>query len=755
GKQWEIFNKLFASVGHLIVVGDPKQAIYGFRGADLATYLKAKNELLHNDGQFEQLNKMYRSTREMVDDFNTIFKTGWFDNMEEGSYSIKYEEVHFPNENPPEKVSGFNYPTDEKAVELLEAGSGLKEFLENAANEMIRLNRNTANVYTVPIHDREGKLQMMPLMNWNDMCVLVRSHADSILARDTLIEKGIPCRIYKEPGAFDDVEAESILALFDYLSQARSLGNLSALLLTPLWDVKPEMLEQRLKTGDAGFDRLCRKWRNYAQKRDWKHLFESVIKNTKIQQNASGYRQIFDVLLTQYGHAQSLSELATALRQLKSGDEVAGENGTYRNRTSEDPAVQIMTMHAAKGLEANAVFVAAGFSGKAMDGESKRLFYVALTRAVFKLYLPWSNNIPDGGLGNNNSALQNYLGTALKKLLEGGDRMRNTVEQEIVPSGCGSQSSNDDKKAVPPSRGMKGWRFKWDSFSSLCHHKKTTAPNVLDASTLGDEPQDNEVPELYIPKQESLVSKGNVSGTVFHEVMEKLCANDGTGDCIGFEIGKTDDFNTLIDEKDGRKSPLLEIVRRRLAANGVPNRLGKKEGESTAVSLARMAWNALRTELIFNGDKFRLCDIELKDRKAEVNFVIDESLLLGNCKDREGALNGDIDLLLRHNNAYYIIDWKTNSLDDYKPETVKQAMDDVGYHWQYSIYILAAEKWLDAKVNGAAYLFVRGGEFADNAPSGIFLHSMNDDERDNFAKKLAERLAESDLEERNEEQEEL
>ena len=657
--------------------------------------------------------------------------------------------MQFPNENPPEKVNGFTYPEGEKAVELLEAGAGLQEFLENAANEMLRLNKNNARDWTVQI-DGEKKTQM----NWNDMCVLVRSHADGILARDILMEKGIPCRIYKEPGALDDVEAESILALFDYLSQARSLGNLSALLLTPLWDVKPDMLEQRLKTGDAAFDRLCRKWRIYAQNRDWNNLFESVIKNTKIKQNASGYRQIFDVLLTQYGHAQSLSELATALRQLKSGDETAGENGTYRNRASEEPAVQIMTMHAAKGLEANAVFVAAGFSGKASDGESKRLFYVALTRAVFKLYLPWSNNIPIGVLGKKESALQTYLGTAIRKLLEGGDRMRNTEEQVIAPLDCGSQSSNDDRKDAPPSRGMKGWRFKWDSFSSLCHHKNATAPSVLGASTQGDEPTDDGTPELDIPKQESLVSKGNVSGTVFHEVMECLCANDGTGDCLGFEIGKTDDFNALIDEKDGRKSPLLEIVRRRLAANGLPNRLGKKEGASTAVSLARMAWNALRTELRFNSDNFRLCDIEQKDRKAEVNFVIDETLLLGLCKDREGALNGDIDLLIRHNGAYYIIDWKTNSLDDYKTETVEQAMDDAGYHLQYSIYTLAAEKWLGAKVKGAAYLFVRGGEFEDNAPSGVFLHSMNDEERDDFARKLAQRLAESDAEEINEEQEE-
>ena len=763
-EQWIIFNKLFAAVGHLIVVGDPKQAIYGWRGADLGTYLKAKKELLDKGGKFDALTEMFRSTPKLVVDYDTLFgKSGWFDNMEEGNDPISYTDVSFPKyEDYPEKkpakvkaLEDFTYPHDEKPVELLEAASGLEAFLKNSANEMIRLHQDKVWKKEMDKIGQQTGGKWEPQMDWKDMCVLVRSHPDGVKARDILTAKRIPCRIYKEPGAFDGVEAESILALFDYLSRSRSLGNLSALLLTPLWDVNPKELEERLKKGDAGFDKLCTRWRTYAQKRDWNHLFESVIRNTKIRQNPSGYRQIFDTLLAKYGHAQSLSELATVLRQLKSGDEDAGENGTYRNRASEESAVQIMTIHAAKGLEANAVFVAAGFTGKRPEEneekfiqESKRLFYVALTRAVFKLYLPWP--VPEKLSDTAPLKIDNFLGKAIQKLLEGGDRrMRDPGTQKIEQSDISNQSSNDEKKEkAPPSRGMKGWRFKWDSFSSLGH------PNKKEAEASGDNKHPDEPAEDSKHQPTSLVSKGAASGTVFHEVMERLCANDGTGDCIGFEIGNTNDFNTLIDEKDGRKSSLLEIVRRRLAANGVPNCVGKNEGESTAISLARMAWNALRTELDFNGDKFRLCDIGPKDRKAEVNFVIDEKQLLGNCKDREGALNGSIDLLVRHNGEYYIIDWKTNSLDDYKDETVKQAMDDAGYHWQYKIYILAAENWLGAKIKGIAYLFVRGGEFEDDRPSGKFIYAMNEEEREEFKKKLADRLAENDEEEENKDQEE-
>ena len=116
-KQWQIFKKLFADIGHLIVVGDPKQAIYGWRGADLATYMGAKASLLEHNGQFESLKHMYRSTKEMVDDFHTIFSSGWFNGMKAGGAEINYEKV--------DEVRGLDIvicttaKTDEEAKHLL------------------------------------------------------------------------------------------------------------------------------------------------------------------------------------------------------------------------------------------------------------------------------------------------------------------------------------------------------------------------------------------------------------------------------------------------------------------------------------------------------------------------------------------------------------------------------------------------------------------------------------------------------------
>lgn len=750
-KQWQIFKKIFADEGHLIVVGDPKQAIYGWRGADLAAYMSAKAELLAQNGQFESLDKMYRSTEDMVNDFHTMFANGWFAGMEAGGQQINYQKVSFPQDNPPEKVKDFHYPAGEKAVELLEAKDGIPQFVDNAANEMIRLNNSQ---------------EWGTCMGWDDMCVLVRSNKVGHLVQQKLLAKNIPCRFYHERGFFAGEESESVLALLDYLSMPRSLGNLSALLLTPLFGFTPQGLDARLKNGDAAFDWLCERWRNYADKHDWIKLFESVMRETKAVDNPAGYRQVFDQLLKDYGRVKSVAELADALRALKSGDAFAGENGSVRNKASEASAVQVMTMHAAKGLEFNAVFVAAGFSGLSNDRskddrpleekkmEACRLFYVALTRAVFKLYLPWSRNVPEEGLGKRGSALQGYLGNAIRVLCNHDveSRMRDPGEQEIEHVAPPAP----DQRECPPRLGMKGWRFKWDSFSSLNHHgaKKVeevdgTKPKEDENQNATDDQNENE------EQQKSLVPKGALSGTVFHEVMEKLCeASDG----IGFEIGQKseDEFKELIAETDDKKSPLLELVRRRMAANGVTNQVRNEDGETTASVIARMAWNALRTELDFGGsNKFKLCEIPLKDRKAEVNFVLDESNLGGVREEGAGALNGSIDLLVRRDDGYYIVDWKTNALDDYKDATVATAMDEAGYDLQYKIYTLAAEKWLGEKTaKGVAYLFVRGGETGTNA-SGKFVHTIKEEERAEYAKSFRDRIDASDKEEADKEKEEL
>ena len=156
---------------------------------------------------------------------------------------------------------------------------------------------------------------------------------------------------------------------------------------------------------------LTEKWKELAARQEWEVLFESILNETCLSHPVTGdfeydrrwtaVRQIFDRLLARRGgSARSIVEFADELRAWRKDDKAAGENGALRQKESEADCVQIMTMHVSKGLEFKVVFIAYGFGEMASMAEKdekpaamqeeRRLLYVALTRAEYKLYLPWS-----------------------------------------------------------------------------------------------------------------------------------------------------------------------------------------------------------------------------------------------------------------------------------------------------------------------------------------------------------------------------
>ena len=142
-----------------------------------------------------------------------------------------------------------------------------------------------------------------------------------------------------------------------------------------------------------------------------------------------------------------------------------------------------------------------------------------------------------------------------------------------------------------------------------------------------------------------------------------------------------------------------------------------------------MVWNALNTPIKIGDVAFRLKDVGTLDRRAEMEFVIDEKSIFGDSlpklggHERDGLFNGKIDLLVRPNGKagpVFVIDWKTNSLDAYAEDDVAAAMIASGYDLQYKLYSVAVNRWLgEGKLGGVAYLFVRGGE-QSGGTSGVF-----------------------------------
>ena len=788
-KQWTIFRSLFSSrvnridgdgapnprQGFLLVVGDPKQSIYSFQGADVATYLAAKRGISEGDGAQppQTLDTTFRSSEALVAAFNGMFgaASGWFDGMEEGGARIDYSAVAYPEGN--ERFCGLEDLTGRDAVTLLESlpcklpdiesnqsspGYGnmsrcLPVFMENAAREMERLHALPVAYRTA---DPETKRRDDHRIRYGDMCVLVRKGAEANVVKRVLADHGIPYSHYKERGIYGSAEAEALIAFFDFLSAPERAGNLAALLLTSLFDVHPSEIEAWLANGDRALADLVDRWRELSAKRNWNGLFESVMNDTALahpvgddyefDRRWTAYRQILDRLLAEKGRsALTPGDFAGLLRAWRKDDRRAGEDGALRQKENESDGVQIMTMHASKGLEFKAVFIAAGFSN--VDDESlqeeKRLYYVALTRAEHKLYLPWTKwdrHLRKGkeecGLGSKRAPLfgEGFLSRAIRACFADAG----AATASVPAAGTAASRTGGTRFAAAAEVGggtrpapprvydigcLDHLRLQWDSFSSLSGHG---GPGKVVPSS-GSETDESSAGRATV-RQATLLPRNDVSGNVFHEIMETLCGADEATGRVGFSVGDVPSGEALADT-----GPLMDLVRRAMRRNALAN---QKEGDdSTERTLARMVWRALNTPIGIGGRKIVLKDIPFADRLAEVEFVMDEASVLGADTPRlggavrDGAFNGKIDLLIRpegRNGPVYVLDWKTNSLADYGAASVEAAMEAAGYPLQFKLYSLAVARWLGREaLAGVAYLFVRGGEHGEW--SGVYARAMDDE----------------------------
>ena len=794
--QWDIFRVLFSAAanrvdgrkpGFLLVVGDPKQAIYSFRGADVRVYGAAKAEILGTGGQKYSLLETFRAKPALVDAFNGLFSNGWFENGAAGA-DIPYDAVRYPEDGNGKfgdrkddggrLVHGLVHEAEPVPVRLLESIPGrmrdappqdgafgkadvcLPVFMENAAREMKRLH---ALDPAYKMLDKDGNPEPHRF-RYRDMCVLVKTNRDAASVRRVLARNGIPYGQYKQRGLFDSPEAEGVLALLDCLAKPNDAGSRAALLVSPVFGIEPALLPQF--AAFPSFDAFVETLRALAAKKKWNELFEKAMSDPctalatpgadihAFNRVRAAVRRIFDLLLAKRGRlARTVADFSAALRAWRKDDKSAGDDGELFGKESDADRVQIMTMHAAKGLQFPVVFVAAGFSKTdAMESdpdrkrelreEARRLFYVALTRAEHRIYLPWSKNAWESGIGTDGSPLlarskHGFLGQAIQSWFDTKEKRdaafpakagatkedgTSAAPSPAAPAGngAGEKSAEIPDVRVPDDlKWRKGLRLQWDSFSSI-HGKSEKSRNNPPPGTerIADSPngranRDDEPEELAaLPStggKKSLLPPGNVCGNVFHETMEALCKNDEDDGRVGF---------TNAADADNEEA-LLDLIREKMRANAVKSSTGD-DGETTEKAFLDMVRHALDVELDFGGCRFRLREIPRGDRLAETQFMASEPKLLDRHlpAGREGAFNGAIDLLVRKDGKVFIVDWKTNSLAKYddpkemldRPCHVAAAMEDNGYHLQYKLYALAADAWLkghDETLAGVAYLFVR------------------------------------------------
>ncbi|MCA9676898.1 MAG: UvrD-helicase domain-containing protein, partial [Myxococcales bacterium] len=431
--QWDIFRRVWADGDRtsLTIVGDPKQAIYAFRGADVQTYLTARADLEGRGADTVPLVDNYRSSGDVVEAVNALLRS----HGEFFTGTIQYDHpvraaggvtATWPDGTAPSPVHVFEIAPAVDG-EKLAAPDLLETLAERAAEEIRRLLDDPA--YRLRVTDRHGQQQTLAPQ---DIHVLTRTGKESDRVAVALRARGVPCALYQREHLFEAPEAAEVADLLDAVADPRDRTARLLAWNTSFFGVPLADLRDLAEVPDGHpLIALLHDWRGLALRKDYDQLFARVLDDTRWIERAvvagGGERAITNVLhLFELLHDDvarapcEIHELAARLRGwIRTGTTTRPDDIDLQRLETDRHAVQIMTIHRAKGLEAAVVFVVGGYGGTFPDKvhlyhqpdgrrflhvgpavgdvdalidadlreENQRLMYVALTRARVRLYL--------------------------------------------------------------------------------------------------------------------------------------------------------------------------------------------------------------------------------------------------------------------------------------------------------------------------------------------------------------------------------
>ncbi|HZH42498.1 MAG TPA: UvrD-helicase domain-containing protein, partial [Lysobacter sp.] len=760
-RQWTLFDALFADA--LVLVGDPKQAIYRFRGGDIATYLRARASV----DDTEVLTRNFRSRPGVIDAVNALF--GATPDPQALGEGIRFEAAE-----PGGRVADDALRLDGAAAPALcfhavpPPGDGNERGAEESRRIAARL---CAQAVVEQLQaGADGRLQLRDGAGFRaveprDCAVLVRSHREAAAVRQALAAAGVPAAAAGRGSLYQTDEALDLLALLLAVRAPGDERRVRAALASPLFCFDAASLAALDADGDA-----LRRWqqRFEAWRARWERHGPQAMLTDVLAERAQALRTLTDGERRLANWLQ-LGELLQETRTQRLGlqgqidalraaiDNADPEDEAQMPRLESDAAcVQILTLHASKGLEFPLVFLpflgigqkngqVRGEFALYTEGERRvrywkrggdwktacqrhlaeeraetmRLLYVGLTRARHALWLcggafASAERSPLAALMGDTRpppALRERLADALV-LREGEPAAETPVLRPGAPPA-----------PPPPRTPLRALRRDWwiHSFSQLHRQLPHGALAAADEAPALDERVLQPPEPVAGPAP---VFAGERFGNALHHALER----------IDFAAWRGSDGRV----PDGQAPLLLDALRSQqyppaAFADGV-------------AALAPLVARTVNAPLpLRDGSARALCDVPAHERIAEMEFHFalggsDTRALLallhahgiaahrqdfGGWNRLAGLMTGKIDLVCRIDGALYVLDYKSNRLPGYDAAQLAQAMRASEYDLQALLYTLAVHRWLHARrgdaydyerdVGGVRYLFCRGLDPADPA----------------------------------------
>ncbi|MFP5975067.1 exodeoxyribonuclease V subunit beta [Enterobacter mori] len=765
-QQYRIFRRIWRQQPDtaLLLIGDPKQAIYAFRGADIFTYMKARSEVAAH----YTLETNWRSAPGMVESVNTLFKQ-----MDAAFMfrEIPFLPVKFAEKNASLRFEFNGVTQPAMNLWLLDGeGCGVGDYQSAMAQHCAAQIRDWLSAGARGEAVLWRGEQANPVKA-SDITVLVRSRQEAALVRDALTLLNIPSvYLSNRDSVFETLEAQEMLWLLQAVLAPERESTLRSALASAMMGLNARDIDA-LNNDEEAWDNVVEEFAHYRerwQKRGVMAMLRELMAKRQIAENmlatAGGERRLTDILhiseLLQEAGTQLESEHAL-VRWLSQqiADPNSNSSSQQMRLESDKHLVQIVTIHKSKGLEYPLVWLPFIANYRVQDqafyhdresfeavldlskaessvelaeaerlAEDLRLLYVALTRSIWHCSLGIAPLFRRRG---EKSGETDFHLSALGRLIQLGEPKDAAGLRQCIEALCGDHialhipSSPDNSRWQMPEQPVADlnarqikrtladdWRV--TSYSGLQQHGQSIAQDLMpkldvDAAGVGDV-----LPEPALTPHQ--FPRGASPGTFLHSLFEEL------------------DFTQPVS---------TEWVLKMLQSGGFD--------EKWQPVLTDWVTAILQAPLTQQG--ISLNQLTAKDKQVEMEFYLPiasplkadaldalireyDPLSAGcpplNFRQVQGMLKGFIDLVFRHEGRYYLLDYKSNWLGDssdaYTQDAMASAMQQHRYDLQYQLYTLALHRYLRHRIadyryedhfGGVIYLFLRGVDATD-PNSGIF-----------------------------------
>ncbi|HEY4291507.1 exodeoxyribonuclease V subunit beta [Luteibacter sp.] len=764
--QYRIFSHVYADtpgVG-LLLIGDPKQAIYAFRGADIHTYLSARSQA---QAPHYSLDTNFRSTQAMVEAVNAIFLHG--ERHPHGAFHFAQRGLPFVAVEAKGRAERFVADRQEQPALRLwllddEVPVGVRHYREQmaeaCASEIVRLLDGAMRGDTGFVDGGEVLVSLKPA----DIAVLVRSRSEAAQVRSALASRHVRSVFLSDrDSVLESVEANDVLAWLRAVASPASDTAMRAALATRTLDLGYAELE-RLNVDEThweergdGFLVLHHVWQHSGVLAMLHSLLHRFDLPARLLSRSGGERALTNVLhlaeLLQHAASTLDGEQALIRHLAERIADTATHHGDDQlvRLESDDDVVKVVTIHKSKGLEYPVVFLpfvcASGGThpgqatyryhdgtgsqlelvSKSKGGEASerakeaadlaelqedlRLLYVAMTRARHACY------VGVAPVCHNHSRMPQVHRSAFGHLLGGGGEIANGAIAgllrelaEGVPSiRVEYMPPPDERRHVPPERNEAQRPAREPAIARAEPWRIASYSGLRHADDIA-------APETAIDdvivEYATEPADPQPAATGIHAFERGAEAGTFLHDLL--EWIADEGFASIADDP----ARLRDVVARRCE---------RRQWAAFIDVLTDWLLALLRTPLdLPDGGKLALATLDDPSRyRAELEFlfesrhvdtlaldrIVREHTLGGEARPHlasdtvNGMLKGFIDLIVEHDGRWYVIDYKSNHLGPdeaaYTPAAMRRSILEARYELQYALYLLALHRQLRSRLGDA------------------------------------------------------